>query len=123
MLCASKSVQEFARVTQTHLQRREAEHCLLIGVSAELAANPRVYGSDPYLAAVVEREHVVAVALRTPPHNLLVSEVGDLAALGPLVEDVREAFDGLPEWVGRARRPPSSLACGRRREAPSRNGS
>ena len=38
--------------------------------------------------------------MRTPPHNLILSEVDDEAALGPLLQSARSAFDSLPGVIG-----------------------
>src|SRR3954451_24172358 len=38
--------------------------------------------------------------MRTPPLNLILSELDDLAAIGALVEDARAAFGSLPGVVG-----------------------
>jgi len=82
------------------LLAREAEHNLLVGLSERLRSEPRIYGEDPYMAVALDGDKVVAVALRTPPHNLILSEVGDEAALEPLASDVHSVFDSLPGTIG-----------------------
>jgi predicted GNAT family acetyltransferase len=59
------------------LADREAEHNLIFGLSSTLARDPHAYGSDPYLVTVEDEGRVVAAALRTPPHNLVLSESDD----------------------------------------------
>jgi predicted GNAT family acetyltransferase len=89
-----RSTVEFADATASYLEVHEAEHCLLIGLSSELRRTPRLYGSDPYLASVTRGERTVAVALRTPPHDLLLSEVLDEGAVDLVADDVlRESPD------------------------------
>jgi uncharacterized protein len=82
------------------LLEREAEHNLILGLCARLRHDPRTFGHDPYFAAAVEGERVVAAALRTPPHNLVLSEIDDLRSLEPLGSDVQAAFDQLPGVLG-----------------------
>jgi len=82
------------------LLEREAEHNLLLGLAGRLRTRPRFYGEEPYFALLEDGGRVVGVALRTPPHNLILSELDDLAALEPLVADVRATYDELPGAIG-----------------------
>jgi uncharacterized protein len=79
------------------LGAREAEHNLILGLSSRLRTDPRLYGEDPYFAVALEDgERVVAVTMRTPPHNLILSEVDDDQALATLADDAQDAFGSLP---------------------------
>ena len=78
------------------LGAREAEHNLILGLSGRLRTEPRTYGEDPYFAVALDDERVVAVTMRTPPHNLILSEIDDDQALGPLADDAQDAFESLP---------------------------
>jgi uncharacterized protein len=82
------------------LVAREAEHNLILGLSSRLRQKPRLYGDDPYFAVVEDDGRVVGAALRTPPHNLVLSELDDEHAIEPLLTDVREVFLSLPGVVG-----------------------
>jgi predicted GNAT family acetyltransferase len=82
------------------LLEREAEHNLLLGLAGRLRVNPRLYGEDPYFALALDGSRMVAVALRTPPHNLILSLVDDERALAALAEDVHSAFAQLPGALG-----------------------
>jgi uncharacterized protein len=82
------------------LRAREAEHNLILGLSAALVRDPRAFGSDPYLATVEEGGRVVAAALRTPPHNLVLSETDDVRACGALAGDVAGLDDSLRGVLG-----------------------
>ena len=82
------------------LGAREAEHNLILGLSSRLQAAPLMYGEPAYFAVVEEGSRVVGVTMRTPPHNLILSELDDLAAIGPLLEDARSEFASLPGVVG-----------------------
>jgi uncharacterized protein len=78
----------FARVGD-FLGRHEAEHNLMLGFRGPLERDPHYFGDeDPFLAAVVEGNEVVAAAARTPPHNLVLSRASDAgvdALVGELV--------------------------------------
>jgi uncharacterized protein len=82
------------------LGAREAEHNLILGLTSRLLVEPLLYGEPAYFAVVEEGGRVVGVTMRTPPHNLILSELDDLAAIGPLLEDARAVFGSLPGVVG-----------------------
>lgn len=74
------------------LALREAEHNLPLSLAARLVEDPHPYGGeDPYLAVAEAGDEVVAVAMRTPPYNLILSEVVDHRAVAAFVDDLREA--------------------------------
>ncbi len=89
------------------LMEREAEHNLLLGLGTTLLRSPEIYPCANYLATVEEGRQVVAVALRTPPHYVILSAVADPRSVAPacelLAEDVRAAFGTLPGVVGPVR--------------------
>jgi uncharacterized protein len=91
---------EFLRQAGEFLAAREAEHNLILGLSSRLKQDPLAFGEAPYLAVVQDGERIVAAALRTPPHNLVLSEVDDAAALEPLCADALLAFGALPGATG-----------------------
>jgi hypothetical protein len=91
-----RDADELLALAGQFLVAREAEHNLILGLSSSLRGQPRLYGEDPYLAVVQEGSLVVAAALRTPPHNLVLSEADDLGAIEPLAADVHEVFAELP---------------------------
>jgi predicted GNAT family acetyltransferase len=82
------------------LGAREAEHNLILGLTSRLQVSPSLYGEPAYFAVVDEGGRVVGATMRTPPHNLILSELDDLAAIGPLLEDARAVFGSLPGVVG-----------------------
>jgi predicted GNAT family acetyltransferase len=82
------------------LLEREAEHNLIFGIAGRLRIDPRTYGEDPYFAVLVDDERIVGAAMRTPPHNLILSEINDEAALEPLAADVEAQFGSLPGAIG-----------------------
>jgi uncharacterized protein len=82
------------------LGAREAEHNLILGLCSRLRVAPALYGEAPYFAVVERDGRVVAATMRTPPHNLILSELDDLEAIAPLLEDARAQFGSLPGVVG-----------------------
>jgi uncharacterized protein len=82
------------------LEAREAEHNLILGLSSRLEREPLMYGEPPYFAVVEDEGRIAGVTMRTPPHNLILSEIDEDAAVGVVVEDARDAFDSLPGVVG-----------------------
>jgi predicted GNAT family acetyltransferase len=96
-------VEDFLASAGEFLAEREAEHNLILGISSGLRRDPNPYDGPPYLAAVTDHDRVVAAAIRTPPYNLVLSEVDDLAALARLSADL--AQEQLPGLVG----PPAAV--------------
>jgi uncharacterized protein len=85
------------------LGEREAEHNLLFGILDSLGRDPSAFAGPPYLAAVAAEDRVVAVALRTPPHNLVLSEVDDPSAIDLIVDDLVASGDSTPGALGPVR--------------------
>jgi predicted GNAT family acetyltransferase len=82
------------------LAAREAEHNLILGLGSRLLREPLLYGEPAYLVTVEDDGKVVGVTMRTPPHNLILSEIDDENAIPLLLEDARAAFGTLPGVVG-----------------------
>jgi predicted GNAT family acetyltransferase len=80
------------------LVEREAEHNLIFGVSASLRDTPEAYSGPPYLTVVRQADRVVAAAIQTPPHRLILSEIDDVAAIRLIAADVRHR--DLPGVLG-----------------------
>lgn len=79
----------FLADAEAWLAEREAEHNLILGISGTLAREPAGEGDEPpYLALVGSPLGPVAAAIRTPPMNLLLSEVDDQVALQLLADDL-----------------------------------
>ena len=99
----SDSVEDFLAKAGGFLAAREAEHNLILGITSGL--NPAAGEEPPYMATVRDGSRVVAAAaLRTPPYNLILSEVDDLDAIELLVLNLRGA--ALPGVVG----PPGAVS-------------
>jgi predicted GNAT family acetyltransferase len=103
------------------LSSREAEHNLLLGLAGALVQRPRLYGDDPYFAAAFRGGSIVGAALRTPPHDLVLSEVDDPAAVDALAANALTAYEKLPGVLGpkKAARRFSELWAGARGVRPA----
>ncbi len=96
----------FSRRAEPYLLREEAAHCLAIGICGSLRAVPpqQMTGAEPpiYLALVSgEDGDLLAVALRTPPFNVVLSLFADEsqadAIAAALATDLRAVYgDALP---------------------------
>lgn len=82
----------FFALTAPFLERREAEHNLLLGFRGRLERDPHAYGpADPRLYAALDRAgDVKAVATQTPPFGLVISELDDLDIVAALAERLAE---------------------------------
>jgi hypothetical protein len=90
---------EFLAAAGPWLERREAEHNLILGIASTLRDHPALYPATPFLATVSHDGTLVAAALRTPPFNLVLSEIEDEQALDLLVANLDGAE--LPGLVAR----------------------
>ena len=79
---------ELRSVSEPFLMRNETKHNLLLGLLSTLEADPNFYGESAYFGAVIENGEIVAVAIMTPPHNLVVSGCEDGEALTMIASDV-----------------------------------
>ncbi len=83
-------VETFSERVEAFLLEREAEHKLLLGIRETLRRQPGYYTSSPYLASVEQDGQVALVAMRTPPHNLVLS----LAASETMVDEALDLLAG-----------------------------
>lgn len=79
---------QFYTDVKDYLLRNEGMHYLLLGIINTLIHNPTRYENKPYLAVVESDGEIIAVAIRTPPRPLLLSQVKDLAAIELIAEDL-----------------------------------
>lgn len=90
-------VHGFLGAAGAFLAAREAEHCLLFGLTSTIVDHPEVY-PDPRFWTVHDGGPVVAAAMWTPPHNLLLSQI-EPSALAALSRDLL-ASEVLPGVLG-----------------------
>lgn len=90
------SIEEFYRRAEPFLLEREAEHNLILGISANLRRYPERVEQPPYMATVEHDGEVVTAALRTPPHNLVLSHVAAAEAIPLLARELHDECQTLP---------------------------
>ena len=83
------STDAFEAAALEWLLEREAEHNLILGICGQIRDGRY---ADPYLATVADASRVVATAVRTPPHNVLLSHVDDVRALEVIARDVHDTY-------------------------------
>jgi uncharacterized protein len=94
------SVKEFWQCAQNYLLQYEAEHNALLGVLHTLLYYPERYPEPPYLALIQTNDQILAIAIRTPPNNLLLSKVQNLDALNLIAQDLQhEKLPGVEGLV------------------------
>jgi predicted GNAT family acetyltransferase len=87
---------QFLERIQPFLLRREAEHCLILGLLDGLRAGEQ-WGTEPPLMALVENhDEVEAVALMTPPHNLIISWTADDSTLDAIARELHVKSVAVP---------------------------
>lgn len=90
------SIDKFWDQTQAYLLQHEAENNVLLGLANTLRNNPVRYPDPAYLSMVEIDGEIVATAIRTPPHKLLLSKASNLEALNLIVGDLeREILPGV----------------------------
>jgi uncharacterized protein len=92
------AVEYYERV-KPFLVAHEAEHNVMLGICSTLMQTD-IYQFPPYLAYVEDQGQIVAAAMRTPPFNLVVSDMVDDAPVKTLVEDAYATYNDLKGIVG-----------------------
>ncbi|HEY9848305.1 MAG TPA: GNAT family N-acetyltransferase [Leptolyngbyaceae cyanobacterium] len=87
---------QFYQKVKDYLLKYEAHHCLPLGIIDTLINHPERYNCQPYLASVEVEGNAVAVAMRTPPYNLLLSKTTDFGALEAIAQDLHLQKEKLP---------------------------
>jgi predicted GNAT family acetyltransferase len=79
----------FLARAQSTLELHEAANNLMVGIAIRLRECPERIKTPPYLATVADGERLVAAALMTPPHRLILhAEDADAEALRLLALDL-----------------------------------
>ena len=87
---------QFLERVQPFLLRREAEHCLILGLLDALRAGEQFGVAPPLMASVEERGDVAAVTLMTPPHNLILSWIADDSTIGTIANEFHSNRVAIP---------------------------
>lgn len=94
--------QDFYEAAADFLLRREAVNNLIIGLTQVLFDDLHRYGEEPPYFATVENDEgkLVAVAIRTPPFNFLLSHIEGDVAINILAENAYIEFGEMPGVSG-----------------------
>lgn len=63
----------FLSKTRAELEKQEVRNSLLLGIALRLQQHPETITRQPYLATVEDGARLVAAAVMTPPHNLVLT--------------------------------------------------
>jgi predicted GNAT family acetyltransferase len=106
-------VDEFERLAGQFLRAREAEHVTILGICSSLRAMgtgvfARMAGATqplppPYFAVVTDGDDVIGAALRTPPHNVVLSAMADDRVADAVLEDLLAVSPDLTGVLGAKR--------------------
>ncbi|MGB3756280.1 MAG: GNAT family N-acetyltransferase [Rivularia sp. (in: cyanobacteria)] len=87
----------FYKKVTDYLLNDEVLHNLQLGISNTLINHPERYKIKPYLAAVEQDGNIIAVAMMTLAHKLLLSKIKDLAAIDIIAEDLHRENEILTD--------------------------
>lgn len=87
---------QFYDRVKDYLLRHEALHNVQLAICNTLIHNRDRFHEKPYLATVEVGEDIVAVAIITPPRNLLLSKIQDFAAVEAIAQNLHSTQDLLP---------------------------
>ena len=95
------STQTFIQRAGTFLRQREVEHNLMLGLCKELLSENSRFEQPPFHCIVQASDgSILAAALRTPPHHLILSHCIDLRAIPSLVAAALEAGQEIEGVLG-----------------------
>ena len=98
-LARHQTAAAFLDSAQAALEQHEAANNLIISIAIRLKEYPDQIQHPPYLATVEEGDELLAAAVMTPPHRVIIhGESADPAPLRLLAEDLRR-FEWQPLGV------------------------
>lgn len=77
---------QFYERVKDYLLKQEALHNVLLALCNALINNPERFDQKPYLATVEVDGDIVAVVMRIPPRNLLLSKIQNFVAIEAIAE-------------------------------------
>ncbi len=92
-----EELDDFNNIAFPFLLAREAENNLLLSILNSLKENIHDNGKEmPLLFTLTDHDEVKLIALRTPPHDIVISYVDDLNSIEVLVEELLKRNENLP---------------------------
>ncbi|MDX2078477.1 MAG: GNAT family N-acetyltransferase [bacterium] len=90
-----EDVNLFYAHVSSFLATHEAEHNLILGITRGVQLGEYTE-FPPYLACIEDNGQVIAVIVRTPPYNVLLSQIENPQAVIPsIIEDLRGEYESL----------------------------
>ncbi|TFF94236.1 MAG: GNAT family N-acetyltransferase [Promethearchaeota archaeon] len=94
-------IEEFYSLVYPFLIDNEAENILLFSILNSLKEDFHKYGKEkPLLGAIIQKNQVIMVSLRTPPYNLVISYSQNLDTIKFLVKQLTKRNIVLPGILG-----------------------
>lgn len=91
------NIYEFYDKTYPFLIKYEAENNLPLAILISLKRNKDHYGKEaPLLFSLIDKKKIELIALKTPPHDLIISYTDNLDAISILVDELYERGEKLP---------------------------
>lgn len=101
MLHHFDNAQQYYERVKSYLLQHEAHHNLILGITDALISFPERFTERPDLLAV-EEDDILAVALRTPPHKLVLSRSVNTEALRAIAQHMNSHSQNLPGVIAPA---------------------
>jgi predicted GNAT family acetyltransferase len=99
---AYQNADEFLQTTQEFLEENEAANSLILSICFQLKRFPDRIKTPPYFITVSDGDELILAAVRTPPHNLVISGQGQAPeqALEILTQNLRSDHGAIPGVLG-----------------------
>jgi len=90
-------INKFYNLATPFLLKREVENGLLLSILNSLKENIHRYGKEmPLLISLMEGNSINLIAIRTPPHDLLISYTDKIESIDILLEELLKRSEKLP---------------------------
>ena len=94
---------DFLVKTAVLLEKDEARYGLILRIAKKLVENPHAYsGADPWFCIVNDNGKILAAAMRTPPHNVLLAHFSGNPASEAVAQadSISKRSETIPGTVG-----------------------
>jgi len=88
-ICKFSDVVQFRQHVEPFLLQHEAENHLILGILGDILSGDY---AEAYMVCVETKDDIALVALRTPPHNLLLSTTSNLDSIAFIVADLHQEY-------------------------------
>ena len=95
-------INQFDEREKSYLLQHEAAHSLILGIIDTLIRSPERFTKKPYLGVVEEDDTILAVAVRTTPHKLVLSRSLNSETLQAIAQHLYSSSEPLPGVIAPA---------------------